>query len=346
MIVVIIAGGSGTRLWPLSTKKFPKQLLSLTNDRSMLQNTFERASKISDKIYVIPDSSHAEHAKKQLPGLSDDHFLVEPTRRGTANCVVAALAYLSKKHGCDEPVAFIHADHHIRDVNGFALSFQAAGEISSIEGAITLIGIEPTFASTGYGYIEKNKELENYKGAFNVKSFKEKPNFLSAQKYFSKGEYLWNCGYFVGSINTFLSEIKKYSPELENTYDKLQSFSDIRSVEYGYIYKELKDQVIDIALIEKAKNLVVLQASFDWVDVGNFNDLHGAIESDEKKNYIRGKNIYIDEVENSYIRNEETKPIAIIGLDNIAIVNTAEGILIARKDLSHRVGEIAKKIQK
>lgn len=346
MIVVIIAGGSGTRLWPLSTSNYPKQLLKLTNERSMVQNTYDRAKRLTNNVYVVPDISHAHHIKEQLPELDEDHFVVEPGRRGTANCIVAALAHVTKRHGHDEPIAFIHADHHIRDIEGFARSFAIASEVSTANHEIALIGIEPTHPATGFGYIERDGELENYKGVYNVESFKEKPDFETAKKYVRSGKYLWNCGYFVGSVNTFVKEMQQYAPELKANYDKLAAIDDANSSEYAETYAAFENEVIDVALIEKSKSLVVVPATFDWMDVGSFKDLHDANDKDEAGNYFRGEAIETIDVENVYIRNEEsTKPVAVIGVDNIVVVNTPDGVLVARRDQSHRVGEIAKKIQ-
>lgn len=346
MITVIIAGGSGTRLWPLSTATNPKQLLTLTNEKTMVQNTYDRAERISDEIYVVPDISHAEALKAQLPGLDEEHFVVEPGRRGTANCIVAALSHVAKRHDHEEPIAFIHADHHIRDVAGFAKSFSVAADVSTRGGEIALIGIEPTYPATGFGYIERNGELTDFGGVYHVASFKEKPDFETAKHYMGSGNYLWNCGYFVGSVNTFLKEMEQYAPELKANYEALSAIADTQSDEYKSTYLSFENQVIDVALIEKSRSLVVVPASFDWMDVGNFKDLHDANASDENSNHFRGDNIHDIEVENAYIRNEESdKPIAVIGLDNVVVVNTKDGILVARKDLSHKVGEIAKKIQ-
>lgn len=344
MIIVIIAGGSGTRLWPLSTANNPKQLLKLTNDRSMVQNTYDRAKHLANEIYVVPDISHAEALKAQLPELDEDHFVVEPGRRGTANCIVAALAHVAKRHDHDEPIAFIHADHHIRDVEGFVRSFETAGKISSARGEIALIGIEPTYPATGFGYIERDGALPEAEDVYQVESFKEKPDYETAQGYMNSGRYLWNCGYFVGSVNTFTKEMQEYAPELNENYQKLLAINDSQSDEYKDTYLGFTNEVIDVALIEKSKSLVVVPASFDWMDVGNFKDLHDANEKDEAGNYFKGENIYPIEVENTYIRNEEEKPVAVIGLDNVVVVNTPDGLLVARKDVASRVGEVAKKL--
>jgi mannose-1-phosphate guanylyltransferase/mannose-6-phosphate isomerase len=346
MIAVIIAGGSGTRLWPLSTNGYPKQLLKLTGDKTLVQNTYERAKKIATDIYVVPDTSHAHHLKKQLPELKEDNFIIEPGRRGTANCILAALCYISKRHRADEPIAFLWADHHIRDIDGFAGSFKLAAQASKTNKAITLIGIEPTYPATGFGYIERDGEVAGNKEVFKVESFREKPDFAKAQHYMTSGKYLWNCGYSVGSVAAFTKTMQKYAPSLYKNYQKLTAIHDTNSEKYKKTYLGLKKDSIDYALIEKAKNLLVVRASFDWIDLGSFKDLHAANLSDEFGNYFRGKNIEYLDVANSYIRNEEDKPIAVIGLDNIVVINTKEGILVARKDLSQKVGEIAKKIQK
>lgn len=346
MIIVIIAGGSGTRLWPLSTSNYPKHLLKLTGDRTMLQSTFDRAVKLSNSIYVVTEASHSDLVREQLPELSDDSFLIEPGRRGTAHCIALALDYISRHHDHNESVAFIHSDHHIRDTQGFIHSFELASKISNDKGKIVLIGIKPTYPATGFGYIERNGVVDEDSGIFNVESFKEKPDYDTALKYIESGKYLWNCGYFVGSVNTFLKAMEESSPNLLDNYHKLSLINNFGDTEYNDTYLSLDNQVIDVALIEKAKGLVVVSASFDWMDVGSFKDLHEVVHTDESGNYFGGENIHTIDVQNVYIRNEEpNKPVAVIGLDNVAVVNTSNGILVVRKDISHKVGEISKKIQ-
>lgn len=345
MITVIIAGGSGTRLWPLSTSNYPKQLLKLTGERTMLQTAYDRAIKLGETIYVVTEASHSDHVREQLPELPDSAFLIEPGRRGTAHCIVFALDVIARTHDKDEPVAFIHSDHYVRDTDGFARSFSVAAKTSQANHEITLIGIEPTFPATGFGYIERDNVIDADSGVYNVESFKEKPDFDTAQEYVKSGRYLWNCGYFVGSVNTFLNEMQRSAPELEKSFETLAKIETPQSDEYNQTYLSLDNQVIDIALIEKAQSLAVVAASFDWMDVGSFKDLHDAVEKDEQGNYTRGHAIHALDVENVYIRNEESKPIAVIGLDNIVVVNTPDGILISRKDVSHRTGEVAKKLQ-
>lgn len=336
MITVIIAGGSGTRLWPLSTSDYPKHLLKLTGERSLLQSAYDRATRVGDTVYVVTEASHAHHVKEQLSELPEDHILIEPGRRGTGNCVAFALDIISRRHDHDEPIAFVHSDHHIRDVEGYIRSLQTAAQVSLEANKVTLIGIEPTFPSTGFGYIERNGELAGG-GAYLIQSFKEKPDLQTAQEYLRAGKYLWNCGYFVGSVDTFLSEIRRVSPELQQSFDALQAQGVVLDDSYSQTYLSFPDLVIDYALAEKSDNLAVVPASFDWMDIGSFKDLHEANESNEQGNFLKGDAIYDIELENTFIQNEEDKPVVVIGLDNVVVVNTPDGILVARKDLSQKV---------
>lgn len=345
MITVIIAGGSGTRLWPLSTPKQPKQLLALTGRRTMVQQAYDRAAVIGDTIYVVTEASHSDSLRAQLPELPDDAFLIEPGRRGTAHCIVFALDYIARHHDEKEPIAFIHSDHNVRDTEGFKRSFMTAGRVSNAQDEIVLIGIEPTFPSTGFGYIERDEAMGDEADIYNVQSFKEKPDFDTAKKYVESGNYLWNCGYFVGSVHTFLHEMDRSAPGLKKSFERLAAHKDFGSKKYNDAYLALDNQVIDIALIEKAKKLAVVSASFDWMDIGNFKDLHDVVSKDEANNYLHGDNVHAIDVESVYVRNEEAKPVAVIGLDNVVVVNTPDGILVARKDMAAKSGDVAKKLQ-
>ena len=307
---------------------------------------YDRASTIGDKVFVVTEISHADGVRAQLSELPDEAFLIEPGRRGTAHCITFALDYIARNLDKDEPIAFIHSDHHIKDVGGFARSFATAAKVSMSRNQIVLIGIEPTFPSTGFGYIERDGLVDGQDGVYNVGSFKEKPDFETATKYIETGNFLWNCGYFVGSVNTFLGEMRLSALDLLADYEKLNEVHDFGNDQYKDTYLGLDNQVIDIALIEKAKSLSVVSASFDWMDVGSFKDLHDVVPCDECGNYLYGDNIHAIDVTNVYVRNEENdKPIAVIGLDNVVVVNTPDGILVSRKDVSHRTGEVAKKLQ-
>ncbi len=343
MITVIIAGGSGTRLWPLSTSKYPKHFLSLVDRDSLIQATYKRAKKLSKDIYVVTaGAEQLELVKQQLPDLSDDNIIVEPGRRDTAGCFVIALHHIQSRHDHDEPIAFMHADHYIRDVEGYTYSFKVADEVSRKEGRIALVGIEPTYPAIGFGYIQKDGLVEGNDFVHSVKMFKEKPDFDTAQDYVQSGEYLWNAGYFVGSVSTFLRTMEEFAPDLKANYEKLLETSDNSALEEAFL--SFEKIAIDYALMEKTHNLMVVPASFDWMDIGSFNDAHKVSETDQQGNFMKGY-VELEGVENSYLRNEEDKPVAVIGLDNIVVVNTPHGILVARKDLSQNVKTIATKVQ-
>jgi mannose-1-phosphate guanylyltransferase/mannose-6-phosphate isomerase len=344
MIVVIIAGGAGTRLWPLSIPRYPKHLIKVNGDElSLLQQTFARARQLTDKVYVVSEAGHIKHVQAQLPELKAESFIVEPARRGTANCVLAALVKLGKMYDADEPVAFMHSDHYIRDTDSFVHSFQVAIDAAKRNKRIVLIGAEPTYPATGFGYIEKGKLHNKYNSVFEVKSFREKPDSTTASSYLKSGHYLWNCGYFVGSFQTFLGAMEAYAPALYACYNKLVAASAADKFKTAYL--KLENSAIDYALIERAKNLLVVPATFDWMDLGSFRDLARAAGCDASGNHVHGKSIATEDVQNSFIQNYEDKPVAVIGLDNVVIVNTPHGLLVTRKDLSQRVGEISKNFQ-
>lgn len=344
MIVVIIAGGSGTRLWPLSTSDYPKHLLSLTNEKSLLQNTFERVRGLTsvDKILVVSEASHAHHVIDQLPELPKENVLIEPGRRGTASCFLLAMQAV-RKRGFEDQATFFHwADHVIRDRAGFCATANLAGELAEQKQKMVFVGIEPTYPSTGLGYMEKGKQLDNgYKTAYELVKFVEKPDHHTAVEYFDSGNYLWNTGYLMTTLSTLEREIQEHNDELWNSYQALLNSEDVDQT-----YLSLENRVIDYELSEKVSDGLVVSCTFDWLDVGSFGDLYDANGSDEQGNHLRGKRIYEDEVENAYVRNEEDKPVVVIGLDNVVVVNTPNGILVARKDLSQKVKDAVKRMEK
>lgn len=344
MITVILCGGSGTRLWPLSTANHPKHLLPLTGSKPLVNYAYERAKAISSDIYLVTEESHAKEVKKAIGDLEDSAFIVEPARRGTASCILAALKYVAKKHGKDVPIAFIPADHYVKDKAGFARSFKIAAKTSKKTNRIVLVGVEPDVPSTGFGYIQKDGVFDEMGFIFNVDSFKEKPNQETARRYVSSGNYLWNCGYFIGSVNTFLETMQQFAPKLYDDYAVLEATKSKAAFEEAYL--GLENISIDYALIEKIKNLLVVPANFDWMDLGSFGDLHEAAESDSSGNHTQGENIEIEAVTNSYIRNEESKPVAVIGLENVAVINTPDGLLVTRKDLAQKVGDVSKRFKR
>lgn len=342
MIVLIVAGGSGTRLWPLSVPEYPKHLLNIVGKNSLLQNTFERAKKITsvDKIYVSTESSHSDHVIAQLPGLDKNQIIIEPARRGTMPCITNALQIIASKHGEDEPIASIWADQHIRAENAFAETFEYAGEVSLKYGRITLIGIEPESPSIKFGYIEKDGRIPDETFLHSVNSFKEKPDYKTAQTYLASGDYLWNAGYFVAPYKVFKNSIAEHADN--HWIHQLERIAASKNQEEANnIYLDYKDEAIDTALIENVPDLMVVPGTFDWADVGSFDDVHRISPKDTDGNTVNGENIHIVDSEEVYVRNHDSKkPVAVIGVDNIIVVNTENGILVMRTDQSQLVKKV------
>lgn len=341
VIVIIIAGGSGTRLWPLSTKDYPKHLLKLTNDKSLLQNTYGRVKSLTDDIFVVSEASHIEHVYKQLPEVPHKNIIVEPARRGTASCVIFALSELKKREFPDQPVLFLWADHLIRDKREFVVIAKQAAKLAETHGQLVFMGVEPSYPSTGFGYIQKGERLKNgFKNVFKLKQFVEKPDRATAEHYFQCGEYLWNTGYLTGTIQAFERELKQRAPRLWSGYQTL-----LKSSKPEKEYLDFASEPIDTALSEHIPDALVVPGTFDWVDVGSFHDLHGISHQDDDGNHTIGDNIELERVSNSYVRNEQNLPLAVIGLDNVAVVATKNGVLVTNKTYAQKVGDISKRLQ-
>ncbi len=343
MIIFVIAGGSGTRLWPLSTNKFPKHLLKLTDENSLLQNTISRVERVTstDKIFVISEISHVEHVLDQLPQLPKGNILAEPGRRGTASCIAWALSEVKKrKLNAEEPILFLWADSLIRDNDGFAASALKAGQVAADKKTIIFIGAEVTYPSTGFGYMKKGPQANGWQGIYSLEAFVEKPDTKTAKKYYSSGNYLWNMGYMVGTLREFEHEFATVAPDMAERYEKLCKTSDVTKT-----YEALESIAIDYAFSEKVKDAYVLHGTFDWMDIGSFGDLHDVSLQDDEGNHINGGSIALESTTNSYVRNDTATPVAVIGLDNVVVVNTASGVLVTNKNYSQKVGDVAKKLQ-
>jgi mannose-1-phosphate guanylyltransferase len=341
MIAVIIAGGAGTRLWPLSTNEYPKHLLTITDENSLLQNTYKRASVLADTIYVISDESHAHHIQKQLPDIPKENILVEPGRRGTASCIVMALAKIKVSHDDGEPIVFMHSDHQIRDTGGFIETLLMAADVSSQMQRIVILGLEPTHPATCYGYIERGDNANGGR-VYDVVRFKEKPDHATAQGFLEKGNFLWNMGYFVAPLRVFEEKIQKKAPHLWVNYQKLLKAEDHE--EHKKHYLGFENEPIDTAFIENVDDLLVVPGVFDWMDVGSYMDMHQVTPQDDTGNTVMG-DVVTEHVNNSYLRNETDLPVAVVGVDNVAVVVTKNGVLVVNKSHDQKVGTVAKKIQ-
>lgn len=330
----------------MSTPDYPKHLLTIVGKKSLLQNTFERAKRVTsvDKIYISTEASHSDHVASQLPELTKEQIIVEPARRDTMPCILNAVQLISSKHGQDEPIASIHADHVIRDIDGFIQAIKVAGQTAQKHQRIVLLGVEPTLPATKYGYIQKGPVYNGEEFVYKISSFKEKPEYKLARQYFEDGDYLWNMGYFVAPYSVFEKEIKQYASD-----HWAQQITRLMAAKTGQqrdeIYHDFKKEAIDTALMEKVPNLLVMPGNFDWMDVGSFDDVHRVSPQEENGNSINGNKVHVIDSEQVYVRNECDRPVAVIGVDNIVIVNTEHGVLVMRTDQAQKVKIIANKLR-
>ena len=338
---IILAGGSGTRLFPLSRKKFPKQFLSFGDNETLLQKTIKRNLKAvndSNDIVVITNNDYQFHVKNQLKDiLGEENFniILEPIGRNTAPAIALAVKYALDKLNADEnEVLFISpSDHIISPDDAFAQYVQQAEELAK-QGYIVTFGINPTKPETGYGYIEADtiNPLTLTNSAYNVKQFHEKPDLKTAQNYLLSGNYYWNSGMFAFSIKTILEEFEQYVPEIFNLIND-QTFEELIKD-----FKEMPDISIDYAVMEKTDKAVILPMNIMWSDVGSWDSAYEVLDKDENQNVKIGNVIDID-TKNSLIMGDE-RLIATIGIEDMLIVETPDTILIAKKGEGQKVKDL------
>jgi mannose-1-phosphate guanylyltransferase len=257
----------------LSTNEHPKYLLSLEDGgKSLLRKTYERVKKITDKIFVITSSPHEDLVRKELEFIDSKYIIVEPDMRGTSNCILMSADYISRiETNNDTPIIFLHSDQIIKNTDEFEKSINKAIKLFGKKKQIVLVGTKPTHPSIKFGYIK----YQNNK----VMKFMEKPDYKTAVKYVDEGDYLWNTGIFICSNNVFLETAKNYSRTIERNYKRLSAIGSgeslenyTKSNEYKKTYLSFKNEAIEYSLIERAKNLLTIEASYEWTDVGTLED--------------------------------------------------------------------------
>ena len=344
---IILAGGSGTRLFPLSRKKFPKQFLSFGDNETLLQKTINRNLKAvnnTNDIVVITNNDYQFHVKNQVKDILGEDFniILEPIGRNTAPAIALAAKYALDKLNADEnEVLFISPSDHIISPNETFAEYAKQAEELAKQGYIVTFGINPTKPETGYGYIEadttnlltiNNNKLTPTNPAYRVKQFHEKPDLETAQKYLLSGNYYWNSGMFAFSIKTILEEFEKYSPEIFNLINN-KTFEDVIKN-----FEEMPDISIDYAVMEKTDRAVVLPMNIMWSDVGSWDSVYEVLDKDDNQNVKIGNVIDID-TKNSLIMGDE-RLIATIGIEDMFIVETPDTILIAKKGEGQKVKDL------
>jgi mannose-1-phosphate guanylyltransferase len=349
---VIMAGGGGTRLWPLSRKARPKQMLRLLDERSLFQTSVERLSGLfpCERIFVVTVAEQAEELRIHCPDIPAENFILEPMPKGTAP-VVGLAAVTLRQRDPHAVMAVLTSDHFIGNEPGFRRILAAAYDVAE-DGHLVTLGITPTYAATGYGYIQQGALLSTYAGmdVYEVIRFKEKPDEAHAKQMLSAGGHVWNSGMFVWSVNRILEEFNRQMPEL---YADLHRISEIRGTPderaaVEAIWSHLMVETIDYGIMEGAQRVVVLPAAeLNWSDVGSWDSLFDVLPADGNGNIVMGgDHIGLDTHESLVYVNQEHRLIVTIGVDDLVVVDTGDVLLVCRKDQAQKVRQIVDQLKK
>ncbi len=341
---VLMAGGKGRRFWPLSTDERPKQFLRILSDRTMLRQTAERVVPLVgwENLHVVAVKGMEEMVRRELPELAEGNLLLEPFGRNTAACVLLSVADLELK-GEEAVVAFLPADHYIKDEERFRTVLSAA--FVKAEADIVTFGIPPAFPETGYGYIKFKKENpEEVEGVafYPAEGFVEKPDRERAERMLRDGCYYWNSGIFVWNTKIFLQNLAKFSPTFYKYYMEIkEALSGEGALEE--VYTRIEALPIDKAFMEKLPGFWMAEADFGWSDVGSWRAVWEIMEKDRDGNAVRGR-AWFSSSRNNLVVAE--KPVAVVGLDDVVVVEADQAILVMRKDASSLLKELVEKISK
>lgn len=340
MHAIILAGGYGKRLWPLSTKENPKQCLKLLGKKTLIEQTKERIEKLVPKenIFVSTNESIADKIRKILPNLN---YVVEPEAKNTAPAI--GLSAMKIYNEDKESVVIVEtSDHYYKDDEKFINHLKLAVKEAKNNRIVTL-GINPTYPSTGFGYIKKGSEIN--KKTFSVEEFKEKPDKKTAQKYVESKKYLWNSGIFVFKAKTMIKEIKKHMPDLHKGLVKIKE-SNFKKETIKEVFSNLESISIDYGIMEKTQNLSMIQGDFLWYDVGSFTDLEKIMKNENKDNLIISGNYINLDSKNNIIYSDSKKPTGTVNINNSIIINTKNGLLVCPKGKSQKVKKLVNKLKK
>ncbi len=336
MYGLILAGGSGSRLWPLSRELYPKQLLNIQNTESLLQATFLRLKECmpAENIVSITGVKHSSNVKFQLSSIYENSIVLsEPIAKNTAPAVILASKYISETTKTDPVILVVPSDHMIKDTELFTQTVKE-GEKLAEAGHIVTFGIKPTYPETGYGYINVTNQKLEY--GVKVNKFVEKPDSITAEKYVADGNYFWNSGIFMFKASTLLEEVSKYTPEI---YSLLKNFDFTKSAEIPFTeFDKMPNISIDYAIMEKSNKIALVELKSDWNDLGSWKSIYDVSNKDENGNVKIG-NVIDEGSKNSFVYSS-SKLVATIGLEDVVIVETEDAVLACKADKAQDVKKI------
>ena len=341
--IVIMAGGIGSRFWPYSRTAKPKQFLDiLGTGRTLLQMTYDRFQEIAspEQFYVVTNQEYFDLVKEQLPELSDQQILTEPLRRNTATCVAYASFKISQLNP-EATIVVTPADHLIIQEGRFIQTIQSAILAAQIPGRLITIGIKPNRPETGYGYIQY-LESDNHHPSLKVKTFTEKPNQKLAKTFIESGDFVWNSGMFVWNVKSILEAYHKYMPDVADVFEEGKAhYGKVTEGEFiNRAYTQVKNISIDYAVMEKANNVYVLPATFDWNDLGTWGSLHEKLDKDHQNNAVVNATVILENASNNIIRSNAQKLVVIDGLDDYIIVDNDSVLMIYPKSKEQDIKRI------
>lgn len=341
---VIMAGGKGERFWPKSRESHPKQFLSLTDDgKTMIQKTVSRISPLvqTEDIFIVTNACYKHLVTEQLPDIPPENVLSEPCGRNTAPCIAFATAVIKKKYG-NAVMLILPSDHLIKYESIYTQTLHNAVVTATQGNNLVTIGITPTYPETGYGYINFGEQSEN---AYKVERFVEKPDLQTAEKYLSSGQYLWNSGMFVWQVSAIEERFRELMPEVYAGAEKIgqafgtPDFEKVLETEYN----KFPSESIDFGIMEKAENIYTIPASFGWDDVGNWLAVERINKTDDKLNYTEG-DVITENCRHTTVCGGK-RLVAVVGVEDIIIVDTDDALLVCSKNSTQDVKKIIARLK-
>ena len=347
--VAIMAGGIGSRFWPMSRTNHPKQFLDILNTgQTLIQQTLTRYKKVApiENIFVVTSKEYVDVVKKQLPELPEENILAEPSRKNTATCI----AYIAFKLFQKDPEAVMiaaPADNLIPDLDQFSITANKALDFVTSVNALVTIGIKPTSPNTGYGYIQHDGP-EVAPGVHKVKTFTEKPNLELAKTFLSSGDFLWNAGIFTWKVKNILTAFEKFMPEIYEVFaaekDNLNTPKEKEAIEK--IYPQCTSNSIDFGVMENASNVYVIPASFSWSDLGTWNSAWENMGKDKSKNAVAGDHVMMIDTKNSVVHVPNNKLVLLQGLEDYIVVDTKDVLMICKKEKEQEIKEYVAELKR
>ena len=341
---IVMAGGIGSRFWPLSRTACPKQFIDILGvGKSLLQQTFERMVKICpvENIFIVASNSYKNLILEQLPEVKESQLLLEPMRRNTAPCIAYA-TYKIRKRNPEATVIVSPSDHLILNEQVFTNTVNLALDFASKNNALLTLGVKPNRPETGYGYIQVGKPVKGINGLYRVKTFTEKPNLEMAKVFLSSGEFFWNSGLFIWNLNAITQALEEHLPEVNSLFSEVASLLDSadETAAIEKTYAECKNISIDYGVMEKAENVFVICSEFGWSDLGTWGSLYTHLPINQNGNAVIASNVLLYDTSNSLISAPDGKLAVVQGLDDYIVVDTSDVLLICRKQEEQQIKNI------